>query len=485
MHTQGLAGRSIFLGIFGFVFFSFGIFAFKGLVEQNDSGDAKTIWIGLAVAAIFSLVGIGIMIAAIKGLVKSKNRKKIEAEHPNQPWLLDKAWASGKIEHSNKASVIALAFFALFWNAISWTIFVIALKSGEIKDETWPLLFISLFLLIGAGMVVAFIFQIIKFFKYGVSTFELAEVPGVIGGTLGGVIFTKINIVPEDGFHLTLKCVHMYVTGSGKNSTTHRDTLWESSNTVDEDAMAEDLKRSAIPVLFDIPYDSRESEFISHRDQYYWELSIKAATPGVDYSSSFKVPVFKTDKSDSGRTTQELRAEITRETANALGNSKGLNIPNIRIQTQYGGGSLYEFKAMRSAPTAVISLLFGVGCGIGSYFIFVTDEVPFLIGLFLGLLGLLLIAISLNMGYSALTINTTNGSLAFRKRSVFSKKQLEWTAQEIKSISATSAYRAGNTEFFSIKVVDAGGKKTSIPAMISGRDKIERLIGQIEADLKS
>ena len=38
--------------------------------------------------------------------------------------------------------------------------------------------------------------------------FQMASVPGVIGGQLAGAIVTSAKIRPEDGFHVTLKCTN-------------------------------------------------------------------------------------------------------------------------------------------------------------------------------------------------------------------------------------------------------------------------------------
>lgn len=224
----------------------------------------------------------------------STSRSLIKA-HPGQPWHHTKEWHAGKISDNSGIQIFFWGFFAAFWNAISWTIFIVAWRDDDAGFV--PLAFISLFIAVGIGLLVPFVRSIIHWRKFGSSSFELAENPGVIGGTLGGIIHTRKNIRPRDGFTFKLACIERVVTGSGKNQSTSETVLWESGEERTQDAAADNFRYSSLPVIIDIPYDSPETSLANPRRQVIWVLMVAAEVPGLNYSAKFPVPVFKTEDS--------------------------------------------------------------------------------------------------------------------------------------------------------------------------------------------
>ena len=85
---------------------------------------------------------------------------------------------------------------------------------------------------IGVGLLGWAVVAVLRWHKFHESLLQLAAVPGVIGGRLAGVIHTLAKIQPEDGFHLSLKCIHRMTTGSGKNRSTSDRVIWEDEQIV-------------------------------------------------------------------------------------------------------------------------------------------------------------------------------------------------------------------------------------------------------------
>ena len=104
------------------------------------------------------------------------------------------------------------------------------------------------------------------------SEFQMADVPGVIGGQLAGVIRTSAKILPEDGFHLYLRCVRRVTTGSGKQRHTSESVRWENEQTVMHELLEDQAELSAIPVVFPIPGDCWPSDSLNADDQTIWRL---------------------------------------------------------------------------------------------------------------------------------------------------------------------------------------------------------------------
>ena len=151
------------------------------------------------------------------------------------------------------------------------------------------------------GMVVGFfaIRALIRYLKFGKSTFQMACMPGIVGGELAGVIYTKANQVPNGGFVLKLQSIKSTTSGSGKSRTTRREILWEDTHKVSVDlgAIGGDGK-VVLPVSFAIPFECKSSSKNPNKDsRFLWELSADAKFPGADFHCEFDVPVFKTPES--------------------------------------------------------------------------------------------------------------------------------------------------------------------------------------------
>jgi hypothetical protein len=259
---RGSRFGAVFMFLFGTFFAGMGLMALLSVLRKgNQDGPLLLAYGG---TGLFIVVGLGIMGGAVYAFARAGQEGRLARQHPGQPWLHNKTWASGRIKDGNLGGTLFLLGFAVFWNLIAWAVTGGLLSSGELGREpgVWLVL---LFPLIGLGLAAAALHQLLRWRKYGTSVFELAEVPGVIGGNLGGLILTKVNIRPEDGFTLTLRSIHEWTSGSGKNRTTHRETLWESRQVLDHEAMPEDLTRSALPVLFFIPYSCKPTERLSSR----------------------------------------------------------------------------------------------------------------------------------------------------------------------------------------------------------------------------
>jgi len=183
------------------------------------------------------------------------------------------------------AHKVAIAV-ALYWNAftlwMTWKVLLIFI-AAEL-----PLYFWSLAV---SGFIPAAIaiYMLMKLNKYGISFFEMSPLPGVLGGFVSGSIRIPRRVDAVDGFELTLQCIHQYTTKSGKNSTTHRDVLWDETGHVD--SAYNYGTEMVLPVKFGIPFSKHATTVTGNTNGYYWQLKTKAKTPGIDYSSLFYVPV--------------------------------------------------------------------------------------------------------------------------------------------------------------------------------------------------
>ena len=111
---------------------------------------------------------------------------------------------------------------------------------------------------------------------------------------------------PPGGFSITLRSVRITLTGSGKNRSTHEAVLWESTRTMPGSLW--EAGGISIPVAIPIPADARKTDERDAADRVIWRLVLAADEPGIDYSATFEVPVFRTAESEVPLTPEEHAA---------------------------------------------------------------------------------------------------------------------------------------------------------------------------------
>lgn len=470
---------AIFIVLFGLFFAGMGLFVMAGRLSQGDSGGGKPLWFGLLFSSVFVMVGLAAMVGGIIAWRQAVRRAALERSYPDQPWMWQQDWAGGRIRDGNFKTVLVVGGIALFWNLVAWSVTIGIFIDGDHLENKAA--YITLFFpLVGIGLVFALVYQIRRWQKYGTSVFEMVEVPGVIGGNLGGVVMTRVNIKPAEGFRLVLRSVHQWTSGSGKNRTTHTETLWESEQRMQQEAMADDPTRSALPVLFFIPYDCKPTERLSPGSENYWELEVSAATPGIDYKASFRVPVFKTRDSDPDATHDE--SAITAGGVTTTGLPPLSSIRGLSISPSLTGGEQLEFKAGRHKIFLIVPLLIGIGLCVGTYFLWTKSDAPKIFPVFMAVFGLLITAgvVSSMLTYVRIIlhddrIEVDSRMFGFGKRKVLSRDQ-------ITKINTMQGMSSGNTVFYNIVIDTADGNKERIPTLIKGRREADALVAHLQGN---
>ncbi len=290
--TQGkLVPGMILVCLFALPFGAFGTFAaFKSIDFFLTPGKAgEGLMMGLF-ALPFSIVGFGLFGWAIVGYRSERRKQERRVAHPDEPWLWREDWAQGKSCASARKAMWIAWISAAFWNGVSS---VVALGMWKGHESLLPLIiFGTIFPIIGLVLIGWAVRVTIAWKKFGPSTFKMLAVPVVIGGNLSGAIETSVKVRPQDGFHLRLACVNRVRVSTGKNTTTKETILWKTEKTVNEDLLDE-RGRSGIPVSFPIPVDAAPTDETTPANTIVWRLIAKAKVPGVDYSASFDVPVFR------------------------------------------------------------------------------------------------------------------------------------------------------------------------------------------------
>ncbi|MBA3343982.1 MAG: hypothetical protein H0T44_01570 [Gemmatimonadales bacterium] len=177
------------------------------------------------------------------------------------------------------------------------------------REGNLAALFVLVFPAVGAGLLVWAVRSTLRFRKYGISRLDLTTRPGVVGRSLTGTVQTTVPLVPPDGFQVTLTCVRQVTTVAGKSRSTSETILWQEERRIPGQASRDHRGLgTTIPLAFAIPRDARPCENGDPSDRVVWRLKVEAEVPGVDYESTFEVPVFRTEQSEQAPSAEELAA---------------------------------------------------------------------------------------------------------------------------------------------------------------------------------
>jgi hypothetical protein len=235
--------------------------------------------------------GGGSLAMLVAGLRLRRRQRLLDAAPPEAPWMARADWAAGLITSASRQQAAFAVLFATFWNLIAWPI--VLLNGGDILRRGGGALMAFLFPVVGLALAAWALREIRAAQRYGKAVFQMAAVPGVLGGRLAGLIRLPDTARPEAGFLITLRCVRSY--RSGKHSRT--EVLWTNERRLDVESLPLVDVGHALPVLFALPYDQPASGAWDGRGSIAWHLHVKGQQPGVDVDLMFEVPVFKTAES--------------------------------------------------------------------------------------------------------------------------------------------------------------------------------------------
>jgi hypothetical protein len=404
-----------------------------------------------------------------------KNNARASA-HPDEPWLWKKSWAEGRIRGSAQGLVGPL-LFGVVWPLICIPMWYIVYR-GELGGKGSPILWIAgAFSAMSVVLVAWAIVSLLRWRKYGRSVFEMASVPGVIGGQLAGVVRAPVKIDAIDAFRVKLSCIHC-VQRSGSDHIS-RNLLWQAEHLVARDLLERDTHRSGIPVLFQIPYDCRPTDNEDPKSAVYWNLEATANTPGLDFHAEFEVPVFKTPQSDphfvvdSDLASKYIAAEDPQRDLRDAG--------VVKTPSPTGDGYQFVFPMARQPGTAV-------ACTLAGALLFLPCLITYLefgwgilfFAVLFPIFGLLLLWSALDLWFYRCVVDASRLGLRVAG-GLFGGRVEHWIDRaDIVKIDVTSNMKSEKMAYYDVIVVRRGGKKITAAKRLPGRRLTDSVIRQIE-----
>ncbi len=461
MDRSSKIGTAIIV-LFAMPFAAFGVFAFSTAVRQLVTGVGKgPVWLGLLFGLIFSTVGFGLMSLPILGPRLRRRAEQQQAEHPSEPWLWRKEWASGRIPSQTRGNMIGAWLFAAIWNSVSAPIVYFVPREASRNPAA---LIGLLFPLAGIYLLVRAIRQTLAYFEFGKTYFEMAGVPGVIGRDMKGMIQARFPHSPDRGIHLRLSCVNRVTSGSGNSSSTWEHILWRDEADLTSTQIYPGPAGTTIPVDFHIPWSARASENTNPRNQTLWLLEAMADVPGVDYHDIFEVPVFRTQQTPAQPDPDE----------ESIGKHEVAQPQQLTVQVRPdGAGMEFYFPAARNkgfaANTTFFLLLFT-----GLTYFLLNVRIPRIFGFFCGFFSLLMFYIAVQMWFATSRVVIGNGMLRLQSGLLGGGKVQEFRFADIDSITDKITAQQGNstgTPYYDIEMRLRNGKTVTLGRTL--RDKRE------------
>jgi hypothetical protein len=260
-------------------------------IKATTSNDAPP-WLLTAFGGVFATAGLGVAWMGFAGVLRARGARKRKEEHPMEPWFWDHPWDSRWAESGGLGpafqAFLTFLFLEAFLSMFHWWAFF--------SDERIiPLmLFVGVFDLIALSILLGALYQLFQHFKYGTSRLHFARFPFRLGSAIEAGLEASRKIATAPSISLVLRYIEEVTetTGSGKNRSSHQvlyclhEVKQElSSSQFDSGSEGE------IPISIRLPPGEFANRLID-TPRRYWELEIKAETPGIDYAARFLLPVY-------------------------------------------------------------------------------------------------------------------------------------------------------------------------------------------------
>jgi hypothetical protein len=451
-------------------------FATVGVVTAVLSVRAALIhdWAHAGFFAIFALtfggVGFGGMAAALVGKRRLAAIEALRAAHADAPWLWRPDWAAGRADDATRQTVWFAWGFTTLWNLISFPSAFLALRAA-VREGNHAALIALLFPIVGIGLLTWAIRSTLRYRRYGASRLDLTTSPGVIGHSLTGTVRLSEPLRPEGGFRVTLTCLRRYQTGSGDDRSTSETIYWQEERRIPGVG-------ATIPIAFAIPADSRPDDDRNPADRVVWRLQVDADVPGVDYSSTFEVPVFRTAESDQPRSAAEETADrdplapaVYRQPATS----------RIEVSSNRRGTEIL-YPAARNPGVAtgltVFLLIWCAAIGAGIHF-----GAPIIFPIVFSLFGILILLLTLDAWLKVTRVTVEPGSITVASGYFTTGAGKTIDSREIADVTPTSTMQGGGTAYYDVTIVRKDGKKVSAGSGIRDKREAEWLAATLKGSL--
>ena len=279
--------------LFGIPFAGAGVpilLLWSGKIEVDPGKVHAPMWVIGIFGLFFLLAGLSFMWHGVDGVRRKARVNTAKATRASSPWLWDYEWQAlgisdnkfRKVMHGLLMLVVMGGFLAPF----NWWAFVS--EDGTLMVKGMVIFFDLVFGLAGGYY---FLHNLALFLKYGNSRLQFGEFPFFLGDKLS---VTLVDLPGEiNHLQLDLRFIEeKYETRQRGNSKESRVVCYQLYHESRTFKGREVSSSRSLSLEWDLPGEPELTTTLSQRPARFWELEVKADTPGVDYHSRFLLPVY-------------------------------------------------------------------------------------------------------------------------------------------------------------------------------------------------
>lgn len=229
-----------------------------------------------------------------------------DTESEEEPWRVRPEWQTNKFIDDKKPGWIKLiigGFLGIQLVPVGAVMMIGGVLSlFTASDPQWESLFFGvLALAIGVPLLWFLVAApYLRYRKFGTTVLVMEEMPGCLGNRLQMRLQTGIDPDkrPNDGLWVELKAIRREVYeeesigDEDDEIEIEKHVLWKDDVNVTEHRRSDD-GRLEYQLSFDLPEDVPPSTPEKKRNRIMWVLEAVGEVEGLDYASSFEIPVFE------------------------------------------------------------------------------------------------------------------------------------------------------------------------------------------------
>ncbi len=425
---------------------------------------------------IFAGVGIGLILTLRQGVRIQAATNRLREQHPDAPWLWRSDWATGHIFSEGGANALAAWLFATFWNAIAWPIFYFiyfnpsqpfgALAGFEIVSVIFPF---SGIVLIGLALRAT-----LRWLTARGSYFEMASIPGQIGGALSGTIRLMPPSRANREFKLVLSCVYRKVDRGGNSTSTEEQVLFSDEQTVRGNTFG------GISVEYQIPPECHQTDLTDLDNAIFWRLVATTPFSSRTFEAQFEVPVFNVAQIPDRKRFADRARELE-----AADDQSFVPPPNFPVRTRLlpTGATEFYFPPCRAPAAAVGATLFAAGWS-AMFLMIIHIDAPIVFDAVWAAFDAFMIfwVASLWLGDTRVTLDGSSISIA-RGVPGLALSRRTIPASEVHAVAAAVGSRTGTTTYYRMRLTYGDDRKLSFGDGLSEKRAAEWLAHEIAGHL--
>lgn len=238
-------------------------------------------------SSVFFSAGMIVFALGVWRTMKWLRLRGLQKQFPKTPWEYDYPWVRTHSESGSMKKAWKWFGFFLLLGIVFVPLNYAATKNG--KSPVFVLLIINAIWLFFLGLA---IYHVIHAMKYGTTAFHFDTFPYFVGGKVTGKLIFPKPIGDYKTFKVTLQCVQEETvrvkTSKGYKSVVRCFQLYKEELKLNENGQVLD---NEVPINLDLPKGDYENSMVNTYYRY-WELTVHADTPGVDFNATYLLPVY-------------------------------------------------------------------------------------------------------------------------------------------------------------------------------------------------